>query len=102
MADFQLLKPAQAISSGHALFNADCEIRIATLQLPEKFAWIYRLTVCDDKLPDSTKADIKAIIAEYDSNLKIELEKAKEALSNELVELQAKKKTFLDIANEHF
>jgi len=102
MADFQLLKPANPISPVHPLYNPETEIRIASLQLPEKFAWIYRLTVCDDKVVDSVKTDIKAIIAEYDVLLKIEQEKAKEILSNELIELQAKKKSFLDIANEHF
>lgn len=102
MADFQLLKPANPISPAHALYNPEIEIRIASLQLPEKFAWIYRLTVIDDKVADSVKTDIKAIIAEYDVLLKIEQEKAKEILSNELIELQAKKKSFLDIANEHF
>jgi hypothetical protein len=102
MADFKLLKPAQPIPCTHPLYNVETEIKIDFLGLPEKFAWIYRLTVCDDKITDSIKTDIKAIIAEYDLLLKIEQDRAKEILSNELIELQAKKKTFLEIANEHF
>jgi hypothetical protein len=102
MADFVYLKPAAAISAEHPLFNLEAEIRIAALQLPEKYAWIYRLSIADDKVPELAKAQAKGAIADCDILLASELEKAKELVKVELIELQAKKKSFLEIAAEHF
>jgi hypothetical protein len=102
MADFVYLKPAAAISPEHPLFNLEAEIRIAALQLPEKFAWIYRLSIAEDKVPESVKEAAKGTILDYETLMNAEMEKAKELLKVELVELQARKKTFLEIASSHF
>jgi hypothetical protein len=102
MTDFVYLKPAAAISPEHPLFNLEAEIRIAALQLPEKFAWIYRLSIADDKVNESVKLEAKGAISDYEILMNAEMEKAKELVKTELIELQARKKTFLEIANSHF
>ena len=101
MTDFVFLKPAAPIAADHALFNQEVEERIAALCLPEKYAWIYRLAIDEDKAPEPVKVQAKGAIADFDVLIKMECLKAQEALKTELMMMQARKRSFLDIANEH-
>ena len=101
MAEFTFLKPALPLSADHVLFNQEVEERVLSLQLPDKYAWIFRLAIADEKANDEAKAVTRAIIVDYDANIKNELFKAQELLKTELIIMQSKKKSFLDIAQEH-
>lgn len=101
MTEFVFLKPAVPIAADHPLFNAEVEERIAALGLPEKFAWVYRLAIDEDKAPEPVKVQAKGAIADYDVLIRMEMIKAHEALKADLLMMQARKRSFLDIANEH-
>ena len=101
MTDFVFLKSAAPIAADHPLFNAEVEERIAALCLPEKFAWVYRLAIDEDKASEPVKAQAKGAIADFDVLVRMEMIKAQEALKADLVMMQSRKRSFLDIANEH-
>lgn len=101
MTDFVFLKPAVPIAAEHPLFSQEVEERIAALGLPDKYAWIYRLAIDEDKAPEPVKAQVKGAITDFDVLIKMECLKAQEALKIELLMMQARKRSFLDIASEH-
>ena len=102
MADFVVLKPAAAISADHPLFNLEAELRIAALSLPDKQAWILRLAIAGEAVPDSAKAVATAIIASHNDLLLQESQKAFDILKQELIDMDARRKSFLEHALQHF
>lgn len=96
MADFIILKPAASIGAEHPMFNLEAEVRIAALGLPERQAWILRLAVANESVPEPAKAVAAAIIASHNDLLLQETARAFETLKQELTEMDARRKSFLE------
>jgi hypothetical protein len=102
MCDFVILKQAAAIGPEHPLFNMEAELRIAALALPDKQAWILRLAIAGESVPDSAKAVATAIIASNNDVLLQETQRAYDVLKQELIDMDARRKSFLEHAMQHF